>query len=123
MRFLRIILVVIFIILICVLYIENQEIVNHVFKFKLNLLFTEYGPVGVYNVGIITIAFVIGVLLSVIFGVFSSAGKSSELKIKNKTIKDLENEIIHLENKVRDFENKSSATKNSSEKSTFSIPG
>lgn len=119
MRFLRILLVLVFIIFICVLYIQNQEIVNHVFKFKLDLLFTEYGPIGVYNVGIIAVAFVLGVLLSVIFGAFSSGGKGSELKRKNKTIKDLENEIIHLENKVRDLENQNS----DSESTGFTVPG
>lgn len=119
MRFLRILLVLIFIIFTCVLYIQNQEIVNHVFKFKLDLLFTEYGPIGVYNIGIIAVSFVLGVLLSTVFGVFSTGSKGSELKRKNKTIKDLENEIIHLENKVRDIENQSST----SESNTFSVPG
>ncbi len=119
MRFLRILFVLIFIIFICVLYIQNQEIVNHVFKFKLDLLFTEYGPIGVYNVGIIAVSFVLGVILSALFGAFSSGGKGSVVKRQNKTIKDLENEIIHLENKVRDIENQSST----SESSTFSVPG
>lgn len=123
MRFLRIILMLVFVLLVCVLYIQNQEIVNHVFKFKIDLQFAQYGPIGVYNIGIITAAFVIGVLFAVFFGAFSSAGKSSKIREKNKTIKDLENEIIHLENKVRESGGKDTGFSGSKETTSFSPPG
>ena len=124
MRFLRIILILIFVLLVCVLYIQNQEIVNHVFKFQIDLEVVKYGPIGVYNIGIITAAFIVGVLFAVIFGAFSSISKSSKLRQKDKTIKDLENEIIHLENKTRGTQAKSSsATSDDTKQSAFTPPG
>lgn len=124
MRFLRIILILIFVLLVCVLYIQNQEIVNHVFKFQIDLEVVKYGPIGVYNIGIITAAFVVGVLFAVIFGAFNSISKSSKLRQKDKTIKDLENEIMHLENKTRGTQAKSSSTTSDDTKqNAFTPPG
>ena len=80
MRIFKTLLILIFIILICVLYIQNQDIVNYVFKFKIDLPFFTYGPVGIYNIGIIGAAFLAGVVFTLIFGVLRATGKSSEIK-------------------------------------------
>ena len=88
----------------CVLYIQNQEIVNHVFKFKLNLPFYSYGPVGIYNIGIIGAAFILGVFFTLVVGALRATGKSGEIKTRNKKIKELESEIAFLEKKNRESE-------------------
>lgn len=123
MRIIRTLLILIFVILICVLYIQNQEIVNHVFKFKLNLPFFSYGPIGVYNVGIIGGAFVFGVFFTLIVGALRATGKSGEIKTRNKKIKELENEIAFLEKKNREKEMSSSTvTEDKEEKEPSSNP-
>ena len=121
MRVIKTIFILIFIILICVLYIQNQDIVNYVFKFKIDLPFFKYGPVGIYNIGIIGAAFVAGVIFTLIFGVLRATGKSSEIKSRDKRIKNLENEINHLEKKARENQVKqASASPVSTSSSPFS---
>ncbi len=123
MRIIRTLLILIIIILICVLYIQNQEIVNHVFKFKLSLPFFKYGPIGIYNIGIIGAAFVFGVLFTLILGALRVSGKGSEIKSKNKKIKELESEISFLEKKVRESQMSQTSTQTGTQtNSPFNTP-
>lgn len=100
MRFIKILFVLILFVLFAILYVQNQEVVNHVFRFKLDLPFLKVGPYLVYNILIIGISFIIGALFAAVFGALSSSGKSAELRQKNKRIKELETEVLDLENKL-----------------------
>ena len=100
MRFVKILFMLVLFVLFAILYVQNQDVVNHVFKFKLDLSFAKIGPYLVYNILIIGIAFIIGVLFSTILGALNTSGKSSELRQKNKRIKELETEVLDLENKL-----------------------
>ena len=100
MRFIKILFILVLFVFFAILYIQNQEIVSHVFRFKIDLPFLKVGPYLVYNILIIGITFVIGAIFAAVFGALSSSGKSAELRQKNKRIKQLETEVLDLENKL-----------------------
>lgn len=106
MKYIKIIFIAVVVILFCTVYIQNREIFDHQFKLELDLYAYKMTPYYVYNVAIIGIAFLLGVLFSVVLGVFHSTGKSSEIKSKERRIKQLETEVLDLENKLTEKDKK-----------------
>ena len=117
MRIIKTVLNLVFVILICILYLQNREIVEHVFEFKLDLVFFKTSEYKVYNIAIIVISFIVGVFFTLIFGALRTTGKSKEIKSKDKKIKELENKITYLEKRVKETPNSEADSK-----SPFSSP-
>jgi len=97
MRFLKIILLAIFVVIVIVLFIQNQEVFTKTFELKLDLKFYRIGPYLTTNIAIILVTFVIGVLFAVVWGAFYSVSLKSRLKEQQKRIKELEAQ--HQENR------------------------
>lgn len=97
MRFLKIILLAIFVVLVIVLFIQNQEVFTQTFELKLDLKFYHIGPYLTTNIAIILVTFVIGVLFAVVWGAFHSGTLKSRLREQQKRIKELEAQ--HQENR------------------------
>lgn len=96
MKYLKTIFVAIIIVVFCVLYVQNEAVFTHQFRLNFDLSVYKVGPYLVYNVALIGAAFVLGVLFSLIYGIFHSTGKSSELSKKDAKIRDLENRISDM---------------------------
>lgn len=118
MKYIKTIFVAIIIVVFCVLYVQNEDVFTYQFRLNFDLSVYKIGPYLVYNVALIGAAFVLGVLFSVIYGVFHSGGKSSELSKKDEKIRGLQNKISDLENKLSEKEDE----KTSSGSGIFSPP-
>ena len=90
MRFIRILLLAIFVVLVIVLFIENQEVFTHDFELKLDLKFFKIGPYLTANIVIIMVTFILGVLFSVLWGAFYSCSLKSRIKEQQRRINELE---------------------------------
>lgn len=92
MRFIKILIqAIIFVGLILVIF-QNQEVFTHEFQLGLDLQIWNSGTFVTSNIVLIASAFLLGVILSILWGVFSSAGKTSTIKQQRKKIKELESD-------------------------------
>lgn len=90
MRFIRILIqAIIFIALILVIF-QNQAVFTHEFELGIDLQIWNSGTFVTSNIVLIASAFLLGVILTILWGAFSSAGKSSTIKQQRKKIKELE---------------------------------
>ena len=90
MRFIKILIqAIIFVGLILVIF-QNQAVFTHEFELGLNLQVWNSGTFVTSNIVLIAAAFLLGVILTILWGAFSSAGKSSTIKEQRKKIKELE---------------------------------
>lgn len=90
MRFIRILIqAIIFVALILVIF-QNQAVFTHEFELGLDLQIWNSGTFVTSNIVLIASAFLLGVILTILWGAFSSAGKSSTIKQQRKKIKELE---------------------------------
>lgn len=96
MKYLKTIFVAIIIVVFCVLYVQNEDVFTNQFRLNFDLSIYKIGPYIVYNVALIGAAFVLGVLFSLIYGIFHTTGKSSELSKKDAKIRELENRISEM---------------------------
>ena len=110
MKYLKTIFVALILVIFCILYVQNQEVFTHQFRLNFDLSFYKIGPYLVYNVALIGVAFAIGVLFSVLYGVLHSSGKSSEMNRKNDRIRELEDEVSDLRKKQKAGEKSSFAS-------------
>ena len=90
MRFIRILLLALFVVLVIVLFIQNQEVFTHNFELKLDVKFYKIGPYLTTNIVIIMVTFILGVLFSVLWGAFHSASLKSRMKEQQRRINELE---------------------------------
>lgn len=109
MKYIKTIFVAAIVVIFCVLYVQNEDVFTHQFRLNFDLSVYNVGPYLMYNVALIGVAFFLGVLFSVIYGVFHSGGKSSELNKKDEKIRSLENKISDLESKLSNREEEKSA--------------
>lgn len=90
MRFIKILIqAIIFVGLILVIF-QNQEVFTHEFQLRLDLQIWNSGTFVTSNIVLIAAAFLLGVILTILWGAFSSAGKSSTIKQQRKKIKELQ---------------------------------
>ena len=96
MKYIKLILVALIILIVFLAIFQNQEMFNDQYKFQLDLKVWESPAYYLKNYALIGIAFVFGVILSAFLGIFSGSKKRSEIKSKNARIKELEGEISSL---------------------------
>ncbi|NIP37715.1 MAG: LapA family protein [Candidatus Dadabacteria bacterium] len=90
MRFIKILIQAIILVTIIMAIFQNQEIFTKEFKLGLDLKFWDSGTFITSNGVLIVGSFLLGVVLTIFWGAFSSAGKSSTIRQQKKKIKELE---------------------------------
>lgn len=104
MKYIKTLFVALIVVVFGVIYVQNQDLFTHQFRLVFDISVFKMGPYLVYNVALIGIAFLIGVVFSVLYGVFHTSGKPSGDRKKDERIRQLENEISELENKLSESE-------------------
>lgn len=90
MRFIKIILLAVIVVLVIALVIQNQEVFTRTFDLKLDLNFYRIGPYITSNLVLIASVFLIGVFFAVLWGALYTGTKRADLREKDRRIKDLE---------------------------------
>jgi lysylphosphatidylglycerol synthetase-like protein (DUF2156 family) len=90
MKFIKIILLAVFVVLVIVLFVQNQEVFTHDFELKFDIKFYKIGPYLTTNIVIILVTFIVGVLFSVLWGAFHSGSLKSRMKEQQRRINELE---------------------------------
>ena len=90
MKFIKIILLAVFVVLVIVLFVQNQEVFTHDFELKFDIKFYKIGPYLTTNIVIILVTFIVGVLFSVLWGAFHSGSLKSRIKEQQRRINELE---------------------------------
>ena len=93
MRFIRLIIIVLIIVFFAIIYTQNLEVFTHQFELQMDLNQYMIGPYITTNIVLILSAFVLGVLVAIIFGALSSITASSESRQKSRRIKELEAQL------------------------------
>ena len=125
MKYIKLIIIALVILIVFAAIFQNQEIFNQDYKFQLDFKVVKTPAYYVKNYAILGIAFAFGVILSIFLGLFSGSKKRSEIKSKNQRIKELEKEISSIQN-TKAFDTAPPAGAGSageSESSSFSAPG
>lgn len=101
MKYFKTIFIAAIVVIFCILYVQNEEVFTNQFRLSFDLSVYKIGPYLVYNVALIGTAFLLGVIFSVIYGVFHSGSKVSEISKKNQKIKELEKEVSDLKDQLK----------------------
>lgn len=88
-----------------IFYFQNRQAVGlmftQVFPFRLDLPFVdEFGPVGIYNAGLLGASLALGALAVSLLGLFRGASSRSKLMRSGETVRDLERKVEELEKKL-----------------------
>lgn len=105
MKHVRRFLLVLLIGFLAIFYFQNRQSVGlmftQVFPFRLDLPFVdEFGPVGIYNAGLLGASLALGALAVSLLGLFRGASSRSKLRRSGETVKDLERKVEELEKKL-----------------------
>ena len=98
MRFIRLLIIVLIIVFFAIIYTQNLEVFTHQFELQMDLNQYMVGPYITTNIVLILAAFVLGVVVSIIFGALSSITASSESRQKSRRIKELEAQLAEQPN-------------------------
>lgn len=90
MKFARIIIFALLFLLVVILYTENIEVFTHRFELALDLKFYKIGPYIMANLMIMVVSFLAGVIFASIWGAFYAMSMRSELKQRQKRIRELQ---------------------------------
>ncbi len=90
MKFIKILIQAIILVILIIAIFQNQEIVTKEFELGLDLKVWDSGTFITSNGILIVASFLLGVILTIFWGVFSSVGKRSTIKQQNKKIKELQ---------------------------------
>ena len=96
MRFIRLIIIVLIIVFFAVIYTQNLEVFTHTFQLELDLNQYRIGPYLTKNIVLILSAFVLGVIVALIFGALQAISAGSESRQKSRRIKELEAQLAEL---------------------------
>ena len=96
MRFIRLILIVLIIVFFAIIYTQNLEVFTHSFQLQLDLNQYLIGPYITKNIVLILSAFVLGVIVALIFGALQSISAGSQSRQKSGKIKELEARLSEL---------------------------
>ena len=91
MRYIKILIQAIVFLGLILIIIQNENVFTHEFELGLDLEIWGSGIFVVKNIILIATAFLLGVVLTIFWGAFSSVGKSSTIRHQKKKIKELEN--------------------------------
>ena len=98
MRFLRIIILVLIIVFFAIIYTQNIDVFTHKFELQMDLNQYMIGPYITQNIVLILSAFVLGVVVALIFGILQSISSGSESRQKSRRIKELEAQVAEISN-------------------------
>lgn len=101
MRFIRLILIVLIIIFFAIIYTQNLEVFTHQFQLQMDLNQYMVGPYVTKNIVLILSAFVLGVVVALIFGALQSISASSDSRQKSRRIRELEAHVAELSQKTQ----------------------
>ena len=125
MRFIRLIIIVLIIVFFAIIYTQNLDVFTHKFELQMDLNQYMVGPYITQNIVLILSAFVLGVVVSIIFGALSSISGSSDSRQKGRRIKELEAQLSEVSNSSQSDDGTSLVGGRSSdegESSPFSTP-
>jgi uncharacterized membrane protein YciS (DUF1049 family) len=120
MRFIRLIFIVLIIVFFAVIYTQNLEVFTHTFQLQLDLNQYMIGPYITKNIVLILSAFVLGVIVALIFGALQSITASSHSRQKSRRIKELEAQLSELSESPQTSTQESSSSESAS--NPFSPP-
>ena len=98
MRFIRLIFIALIIVFFAIIYTQNLEVFTHSFQLQLDLNQYMIGPYITKNIVLILSAFVLGIIVAIIFGVLQSITASSESRQKSRRIRELEAQLSEIPN-------------------------
>lgn len=101
MRFIRLILIVLIIVFFAIIYTQNLEVFTHQFQLQMDLNQYMIGPYITKNIVLILSAFVLGVVVALIFGALQSISASSNSRQKSRRIRELEAHVAELSQKTQ----------------------
>ena len=123
MKYIKLIIVALVILIVFTAIFQNQDIFNQDYKFQLDFKVFKTPAYYIKNYAILGISFALGVILSIFLGIFSGSRKRSEIKSKNQRIKELEKEISSIQTSKAFDPAPSGSTSGESETSSFTAPG
>lgn len=101
MRFIRLIIIVLIIVFFAIIYTQNLEVFTHQFQLQMDLNQYMIGPYITKNIVLILSAFVLGVVVAIIFGALQSISASSHSRQKSRRIRELEAHVAELSQKTQ----------------------
>ncbi len=122
MRFIRLILIVLIIVFFAIIYTQNLEVFTHSFQLQMDLNQYMVGPYITKNVVLILSAFVLGVVVALIFGALSSIASSSDSRQKSRRIKELEAQLAESSQNTHASAEAPAQESSGSDSSPFSPP-
>lgn len=122
MRFIRLILIVLIIVFFAIIYTQNLEVFTHSFQLQMDLNQYMIGPYITKNIVLILSAFVLGVVVALIFGALQSISASSDSRQKSRRIRELEAHVAELSQKNQPAAPVASPAEESSESESSSNP-
>ena len=99
MRFIRLIFIVLIIVFFAIIYTQNLEVFTHQFQLQMDLNQYMVGPYITKNIVLILSAFVLGVVVAIIFGALQAIAASSDSRQKSRRIRELEAHVAELSQK------------------------
>ena len=99
MRFIRLIFIVLVIVFFAIIYTQNLEVFTHQFQLQMDLNQYMVGPYITKNIVLIVSAFVLGVVVAIIFGALQAITASSDSRQKSRRIRELEAHVAELSQK------------------------
>ena len=96
MRFIRLIFIVLIIVFFAIICTQNLEVFTHSFQLQMDLNQYMVGPYVTKNIVLILSAFVLGVVVAIIFGALQAIASSSGSRQKSRRIKELEAQVAEL---------------------------
>jgi hypothetical protein len=102
MKFIKILVLAVLFVLVIALIIQNQGVFTETFDLILDLNFYQIGPYVTSNLVLIGGAFLMGVIFAVIWGAFYSVSSRTQLKEKDRRIRELEKRNNELERQMEE---------------------
>ena len=101
MRFIRLIIIVLIIVFFAIIYTQNLEVFTHQFQLQMDLNQYMIGPYITKNIVLILSAFVLGVVVALIFGALQVISAGSDSRQKTRRIRELEAHVAELSQKTQ----------------------
>ena len=98
MKQIKVLITILFLLLIVVLSVQNYAALTTKISFKLNLLFFDYqtGDLSIFLIAVVT--FLLGVVITWLFGLSERMGHKRQIKTLMKDVKNNEMELNSLRN-------------------------
>lgn len=93
MRFIKILIQAVVFLGLILIIIQNEDVFTHEFELGLDLEVWSSGVFVTKNIVLIAASFLLGVILTIFWGAFSSLEKNSTIRKQKKKIKELEKSV------------------------------